>query len=171
MTDEERLTPDSRRGPFYARHDDGRLRAYIRYNPESEATAVTVWGPKTADHPTRDWPCPACLEPMREGQYTVLVPLGPGKNPEARLLTRLGKWFNAAALEAHFSCISGVEDEDFARLQSEAGGGIFVFDPNEMADANSELELRTIVESVLDRVIPDDIPVRKLSLQEQDDDR
>lgn len=40
------------------------------------------FGPKSTDHPTIGKDCPACKKPFVEGDYTTLVSLGPGDDPE-----------------------------------------------------------------------------------------
>lgn len=68
------------------------------------------FGPKAVDHPSVTWPCAACSEPLGEGSYTVLVPIGPGKDPEEREKCRNGQHYNAIALEAHWACVTGQEE-------------------------------------------------------------
>ncbi len=65
------------------------------------------FGPTTADHPSVGNPCPACREPFSEGDYTTIVPLGPGNDPEAQERARAGRVYNAVAVEAHWSCVTG----------------------------------------------------------------
>ncbi len=68
------------------------------------------FGPKTADHPSVGNPCPACRDPFIAGDYTTIVPLGPGDDPESRERARAGRVYNAVAVEAHWSCVTGEED-------------------------------------------------------------
>lgn len=62
------------------------------------------YGPKTADHPSIGKPCPACDKPFVAGDYTTLVALGPGDDPEAQQAAREGRAYNAVAVEIHYTC-------------------------------------------------------------------
>lgn len=64
------------------------------------------FGPKTADHPSIGEKCLACHSPFIEGDYTTLVPLGPGDDEEARQRRDDGRVYNAVALEIHWACAS-----------------------------------------------------------------
>ncbi len=68
------------------------------------------FGPKTADHPSVGNPCPACRDPFAAGDFTTIVALGPGSDPESRERARAGRVYNAVAVEAHWSCVTGEED-------------------------------------------------------------
>ena len=65
--------------------------------------------PKPDDHPTIGDRCPACGKPFREGDYTTLVPLGPGDDPENQRKARENQAYNAVAVEAHWKCATGWE--------------------------------------------------------------
>lgn len=65
------------------------------------------FGPKTKDHPSVDTICPACDKQIKEGDFTTLIPLGPGRDPEEREKARLGKPYNATAIEIHWACATG----------------------------------------------------------------
>lgn len=65
------------------------------------------FGPKNADHPGVGNPCPACHIAFAEGDYTTLVMLGPGDDPEQRDKARLGLVYTAVAVEVHWSCATG----------------------------------------------------------------
>ncbi len=67
------------------------------------------FGPKLADHPSVGRPCPACQRPFAPGDYTTLVPIGPGEDAEARARKRDGCAYNAVAVEAHYACVTGEE--------------------------------------------------------------
>lgn len=81
-------------------------------NQERGDSMKYPFGPMTADdyaiesHMT----CPACKEEFKAGDYTVLVPIGPGKDPEAQELCRQGRVHNAIAVQAHWSCVTGEPD-------------------------------------------------------------
>lgn len=65
---------------------------------------MNKYGPKKADHPSIGEPCPACHRVFKEGDYTTLVPIGPGEDPENQERMRQNKPYNAVALEVHWSC-------------------------------------------------------------------
>lgn len=65
------------------------------------------FGPKAADHPSIGMPCPACGVSFAAGDFTALVPLGPGADDEARESAQRGLPFNAVAVEVHFACATG----------------------------------------------------------------
>lgn len=62
------------------------------------------FGPKKADHPGVGELCPGCREPFKEGDYTTLVLIGPGNDPEERAKAEAGRAYNAVAIEAHWEC-------------------------------------------------------------------
>jgi len=61
------------------------------------------FGPKPADHPSVGEKCKVCGREFREGDYTTLVPLGPGDDEE-RSKAEQGKPYNAVAIEVHWEC-------------------------------------------------------------------
>lgn len=85
--------------PTYVRH---------RLNPDSPPRS---FGPMAGDHPIVGAPCPACDEPIVEGDMTTLVPLGPGDSDEARQKARTGRPYNAVAIVVHYACATGFEVE------------------------------------------------------------
>jgi len=68
------------------------------------------FGPKSADHPSIGVFCPGCQQPFKAGDYTTLVAIGPGDDPDARRHARKGRAFNAIAVEAHWDCVTGGAD-------------------------------------------------------------
>lgn len=62
------------------------------------------YGPKQADDRSVGKLCPACQEPLVVGDFTALVTLGPGNDPEARTARDEGRPYNAVALEIHYDC-------------------------------------------------------------------
>lgn len=66
------------------------------------------FGPKGADHPSVGEKCAACPSPFKEGDYTALVTLGPGDNPEEQRNARNGRAYNVVAVEVHYACATGV---------------------------------------------------------------
>lgn len=67
------------------------------------------FGPKPADDPSIGTPCPACGIAFAIGDYTTLVALGPGADPESRERAREGRVYNAVALQVHYACATGEE--------------------------------------------------------------
>ena len=65
------------------------------------------FGPKEKTHPSIGTPCPACKVTFKEGDYTTLIALGPGDDPEAQERERQGKPYNAVAVEVHYKCAFG----------------------------------------------------------------
>lgn len=65
------------------------------------------FGPKTADHPSVGRPCPACHVPFADGDYTALVMLGPGDDPEQQAKAAVGRAYTAVAMEVHWTCATG----------------------------------------------------------------
>ena len=68
------------------------------------------FGPKSADHPSVGTDCPACHVPFAEGDYTTLVTLGPGSDPEEQQRATEGRPYNAVAVEVHWTCATGYSD-------------------------------------------------------------
>lgn len=62
------------------------------------------FGPKPADHPSVGELCPACQKPFVAGDFTTLIALGPGDDPEAQERARQGRPYNAVAVEVHWKC-------------------------------------------------------------------
>ena len=67
------------------------------------------FGPKAVDHPGISKECPGCHQPLKAGDYTTLVAIGPGSDPESRKKAREGYAYNAVAIEAHWACVTGEE--------------------------------------------------------------
>lgn len=67
-------------------------------------------GPKPADHPTVGYECPACHGLLEEGQFTTVLFVGPGGDPEARQACLDKKPFTPVALEFHWACVTGELD-------------------------------------------------------------
>jgi len=67
------------------------------------------FGPKSKDHQSIGYPCNACNEDFEEGDYTTIIALGPGTDPEARKKAREGRPYNAVAVEVHWACATGEE--------------------------------------------------------------
>jgi hypothetical protein len=69
-------------------------------------------GPKPAGHPSVGAVCVACGVRLREGDVTTLVPLGPGDDEEAQEKCRAGRFYNAVAVEVHWTCAGGIDLTD-----------------------------------------------------------
>lgn len=65
------------------------------------------FGPKTAEHPSVGNPCPACHTVFAVGDFTALVTLGPGDDPDQQERARQGRVYNAVAVEVHWTCATG----------------------------------------------------------------
>ncbi len=65
------------------------------------------FGPKAKEHPSAGEECPACHVRFVAGDYTTLVSLGPGSDPEARERAREGRAYTAVAVEVHWTCATG----------------------------------------------------------------
>jgi len=59
------------------------------------------------DHPAVGSVCFACGQAFQPGDLTVLLPLGPGSDTEARQKAREGRYYNAVAIHLHADCVSG----------------------------------------------------------------
>ena len=69
------------------------------------------FGPKAANHPSVGNKCPACSQPFKVGDYSTLIPLGPGDDPEEQAKLRAGRFYAAVAVEVHWACATGEVDE------------------------------------------------------------
>lgn len=84
-------------------------------NPVRQRTiSIDQHGPQDDDHPSVGTPCPACGVSFAAGDYTMLIPLGPGASLEARERARTGRLYNAVAVEVHYAC-AGVRFERHRR--------------------------------------------------------
>jgi len=83
---------------------------------------MKVFGPKKADHPSVGQICPACFFAFEPGDYTALVPIGPGPSKDARRWRREGKPYTAVAVELHYACATGIKGEDAAKERDAAQG-------------------------------------------------
>ena len=92
-------------GPVYLIDDHWR-RAYVRV-VDNEPFDFARFGPKPADHVSVGMMCPGCGELFAPGDYTTLVPIGPGADVEARKKQRDGRPYSAVAIEVHAACVAG----------------------------------------------------------------
>lgn len=79
---------------------------YLRHKLSKEPSLHPM-GPKATHHPSIGNMCPACGKPFVYEDYTTLIPLGPGDSDESRERAREGRWFNAVAIEVHYTCATG----------------------------------------------------------------
>ena len=70
------------------------------------------FGPKRADPPSVGTDCLACHKPFQEGDYTTLVALGPGEDQEAQDKAKIGRVYNAVAVEVHYACATGERTDE-----------------------------------------------------------
>lgn len=84
----------------------GAVTAYLRHRV-GEAPSLQPMGPKLPDHPSVGWQCPVCFGTLEAGDYTTLIPLGPGDDEEECRKAREGQWFTAVAIETHYTCATG----------------------------------------------------------------
>jgi hypothetical protein len=66
-------------------------------------TVVRVFESLSTNHPLRDWPCPACDEPLG-GRDVALVYIGPGPVPSQIEKALSGRWHTGAAVAVHAYC-------------------------------------------------------------------
>lgn len=63
-----------------------------------------IFGPKTADHPSIGNECHGCRRVFVAGDFTTLVIIGPGDDPEEHEKALAGRAHNAIAIEVHAYC-------------------------------------------------------------------
>lgn len=67
-------------------------------------------GPKSIGHPTVGGSCLLCQGVYKIGDYTTILPLGPGENQESRNLCRRGQPYEGIGVEVHWGCATGEPD-------------------------------------------------------------
>jgi len=70
------------------------------------------FGPKEPNHPTRGGTCLLCQERLKVGEYTTVIPLGPGNDEDAQAACRAGRPYHGIGIEAHWGCATGKLDID-----------------------------------------------------------
>jgi hypothetical protein len=71
-------------------------------------TNLRKFGPKAKDFDGKTVPpCAACNQPFKAGDYSTLVAIGPGDDPEVQAACLKGRPYNAVAVEAHWACVTG----------------------------------------------------------------
>ena len=81
----------------------------VRHRLPASERPEHPFGPRHAD--ATENICLACRQFFAEGDYSVLVPLGPGDDEEAQEKAAAGQWFNAVAVEIHLACASGQDPQ------------------------------------------------------------
>lgn len=71
------------------------------------ACVIKRIGPKAYHHQNVGRPCIACGVPLVVGDYTALIDLGPGGDPEQQRKAYAGIAFQAVAAEIHWACAAG----------------------------------------------------------------
>ena len=66
---------------------------------------------KAKDHVSVGDLCPVCGKEFQIGEYTCLIVLGPGDDPEARSRALHFLFYTAHAVEAHVLCTGRMEPE------------------------------------------------------------
>jgi len=70
-------------------------------------TELRKMGPMPQAHWILEETCPACKKQFEVGDYTTLIALGPGDDPEAQQRAREGRVYNAVAIPVHWDCATG----------------------------------------------------------------
>lgn len=70
------------------------------------------FGPKKKGDSSIGTLCPGCSLPFEAGCYTTLLVVGPGDDLESQRRCREGEPYNAVAIEAHWSCVTGEPDAE-----------------------------------------------------------
>lgn len=83
---------------IYLRQSGGEKRGPLELKPI---------GPKEHDSPTVDRLCVACYRVFRPGDFTTLIPLGPGDDPAEQEDARAGGFYSGVAIEVHWHCATG----------------------------------------------------------------
>ena len=71
----------------------------VRFGPKPKNSPAIVSGHR----------CPACEVLFKEGDYTTLVPIGPGPDESEQRKCRDNEGYNATGMEAHWICTVGKE--------------------------------------------------------------
>ena len=71
------------------------------------------FGPKTNESESINEPCVACHKPLKVGDFTCLISLGPGDDEEERKLARAGRPYVSVAAEIHWECSDYISYEDY----------------------------------------------------------
>lgn len=74
-----------------------------------------AFGPRSAAPTDTETRCAACDALFKEGDYTTIIPLGPGSDEENRRRCREGRVYNAVAVEVHYACAHGFEFDPTTR--------------------------------------------------------
>jgi hypothetical protein len=64
-------------------------------------------GPKPRDSATLNRKCAACHERFEVGDFTTMIPLGPGNDPDSQERAREGRYYIPVGIEVHWACHTG----------------------------------------------------------------
>lgn len=64
-------------------------------------------GPKDIGHFTVGGVCLLCQDSYRVGDYTTILPLGPGSDPASRTLCKADEPYEGIGVEVHWICATG----------------------------------------------------------------
>jgi hypothetical protein len=76
---------------------------------EGRESTMRKMGPLGKDAPPIGQECPGCKKLFVEGDYVMLITIGPGDDPEQRERCRNNRPYNAVALPVHWACATGEE--------------------------------------------------------------
>ena len=68
-------------------------------------------GPMQTNDPMLGKMCVACQKLFQVGDYTTLIVVGPGDNPDEQLKCREGFNYKVCAVEVHYACATGIVEE------------------------------------------------------------
>lgn len=112
--------PKAKRTPVYI-SDNGRkvalLFARIQGGRLVTEDPPRPFGPRPPDEPRI---CPACGRAILTGQYTGLVPLGPGADSAEQERARAGGPFHAVCAELHWACLTGSAERPATEEENDA---------------------------------------------------
>lgn len=91
--------------------------AFVRHR-NGDPPLLRQFGPKP--EPGHDV-CPACGSEIQVGDYTTLIPIGPGADLDEQEKAALGRYYSAVAVEAHYVCVLGKDPA----LSDRAGRPVF----------------------------------------------
>lgn len=73
---------------------------YMRYRKDAERVSRVFESKRFTNNPAI---CLACGERLN-GKETILLALGPGPDPDDQDRARMGRWYDAKAVELHATC-------------------------------------------------------------------
>ena len=69
---------------------------------------IKAWGPMQPGSSDIGEVCCACKKPFKEGDWTTLVPVGPGDDMEEQDQFKEGRSYNAVCVLVHYTCATGI---------------------------------------------------------------